>query len=489
MSLLNIKKMRVSFGSFMPVKGVSLSVECGEFVALVGASGSGKSTVAMNILRLQDNVRIKGQIFFRRKNILCMNDDKLRQLRASKIAMIFQEPMTSLNPLHTAGAQIAEVLKINHLPVSKEIVCALLRQVDLTDTERIYKAYPHELSGGQRQRVMIAMALAGKPDLLIADEPTTALDVSVQAQILDLLKRLQKELKLAILFITHDLDIVRAIADRVYVMQYGKITSTQMPSPMRPWIRHTPYVRGQKPAIEVNGLSVFYQKFQAVKDVHFKVMPSQTVAVVGESGSGKSSLAQGLVRLIAATGTVKINDMDFFALSGKELRTARSNIQMVLQDPASSLNPRMMIADIVGEGLKVQGLKDTLPAVKETLKSVGLSDDIVNRYPHELSGGQRTRVALARALILKPSILVLDEVTSSLDVKTQRQLIRLLTDLQKRFNLAYIFISHDMKAVQALSDYVLVMKDGKVIEQNFASRIFNTPKNDYTKQLLKASFI
>jgi len=489
MSLLNIKKMRVSFGRFMPVKGVSLTVDRGELVALVGSSGSGKSTVAMNILRLQDNARIKGQIFFRKKNILCMNDEKLRALRASKIAIIFQEPMSSLNPLHTAGRQIAEVLKINKMPVTKKAVFTLLKQVDLTDVERIYNAYPHELSGGQRQRVMIAMALAGKPDLLIADEPTTALDVSVQAQILELLKRLQKQLKLAILFITHDLDIVRKIADRVYVMQYGKIIATQLPEPHRPWIRYTPRTYGQKPAIEVKNLSVFYDKFQAVHDVHFKVMPAQTVGIVGESGSGKSSLAQGIARLIPAIGQVQINGTDFFSLSGKALRLARGCIQMVLQDPATSLNPRMMVADIVGEGLKVQGVKDTLPAVRETLKSVGLSDDILDRYPHELSGGQRTRIALARALILKPSVLVLDEVTSSLDIRTQRQLIRLLSDLQKRFKLAYIFISHDMKAVRALSDYVLVMKDGQVVEQDFAHRIFNKPRHHYTQHLLKASFI
>ena len=489
MSLLSIKKLKVKFHQFMPVKGVSLDVNPGELVALVGGSGSGKSTLAMSILRLQEEAKLKGRIEFQGKNLIGLSDETMRQIRASKIAMIFQEPMTSLNPLHTVGRQIAEVLKINRLPADKQNVIQLLQQVELTDTDRIYKSYPHELSGGQRQRIMIAMALAGKPDLLIADEPTTALDVSVQAQILSLLKRLQKQLNLAILFITHDLDIVRQIADRVYVMQYGKIVSTNMPNPMRPWIRHSERSRSLEPAIEVKNLSVFYHDFQAVHDVHFKVMPSQTVGIVGESGSGKSSLAQGIMRLIQAEGAVYLKGQNFFDLSGHQLRTARTNIQMVLQDPASSLNPRMMIADIVGEGLKIRGEKNISEAVVQVLQSVGLSSDIMDRYPHELSGGQRTRVALARALILKPSVLVLDEVTSSLDIRTQRGLIRLLTDLQKQLKLAYIFISHDMKTVRALSDYILVMKDGYVIEQGFAGRIFNAPKKAYTKQLLKASFI
>lgn len=489
MSLLNIKKLRVKFKDFIPVKNVSMTVNRGELVALVGGSGSGKSTLAMSILRLQDEAHLKGRIEFQGKNLICISDKKLRQIRASKIAMIFQEPMTSLNPLHPIHRQIAEVLQLNNLSATKEDVCHLLAQVELTDIERIYKAYPHELSGGQRQRVMIAMALAGKPDLLIADEPTTALDVSVQAQILTLLKKLQKQLKLTILFITHDLDIVRQIADRVYVMHYGKIVGSELPEPIRPWIRYSKRLTTAQPALEVKELSVFYRNFQAVKNISFKVMPAQTIGIVGESGSGKSSLAQGLMRLIDAKGTVLLNGEDFFALSGKKLRQARSHIQMVLQDPASSLNPRMMVADIVGEGLKVRGEKDIFQAVCDVLQSVGLSVDIAERYPHELSGGQRTRVALARALILKPSVLVLDEVTSSLDVRTQRQLIRLLTDLQKNLGLAYIFISHDMKVVRSLSDYVIVMKDGEAIEQGFAGRIFNTPQHIYTQQLLKASFM
>ncbi|MBR5130081.1 MAG: ABC transporter ATP-binding protein [Alphaproteobacteria bacterium] len=489
MSLLDIKNLRVRFGSFLPVKNASMHINAGELVALVGSSGSGKSTLAMSILRLIDESTVQGKVMFGGKNLVYLTEDKLRQIRGKKIAMIFQEPMTSLNPLHTVAQQISEVLKMTGQSTSKKIVLSLLEQVELIDTERIYKSYPHELSGGQRQRVMIAMALAGNPELLIADEPTTALDVTVQAQILDLLKRLQQKLNLAILFITHDLDVVRRIADRVYVMQHGKIVSMTLPSVAQPWIRHTPKQLKRDLAIEVENLNVYYHRFHAVQDVSFCVQPGRTIGIVGESGSGKSSLAQGLMRLIEAQGRVLINGSDFFALSGKKLREARSYIQMVLQDPASSLNPRMMVGDIIGEGLKVRKEKDIDKKVFEILKLVDLSSDIIHRYPHELSGGQRTRVALARALILKPSVLVLDEVTSSLDVRTQRQLVKLLTSLQKELNLAYIFISHDMKVIRSLSDDILVMKDGRIIEYDFAGKLFRKPKNIYTKRLLRDSFI
>lgn len=509
MNLLEIQKLRVKFKDFTPVKGVSLAIKQGELVALVGGSGSGKSTLAMSILRLQDYATLRGEIWFEKRNLADMGEDELIKIRGRKIAMIFQEPMTSLNPLHTAGDQIYESLALHTDHPTKERVYELLKQVELGDAGRIYDSYPHELSGGQRQRVMIAMALAGNPDLLIADEPTTALDVSVQAQILALLKKLQKQLGLAILFITHDLDVVRQIADRVYVMKFGKIISTRTPDDMAPLPRKKMNDAGIDPVICVRNLSVFYQDFKAVKNVSFDLCAGQTLGIVGESGSGKSSLGQGLMRLIGADGKVIVRGQDFFALKGQKLREARGHIQMVLQDPTSSLNPRMMIADIVGEGLKIRRgflltrlLKhkqskaaDSISdeqiraRVQKVLKDVGLAPDIMGRYPHELSGGQRTRVALARALILNPAVLVLDEVTSSLDIYTQRQLMELLIQLQAEYKLAYIFISHDMKTIKMMSDKIMVMKNGHAVEYADTDQIFSNPKEEYTKELIRVSFL
>ena len=509
MNLLEMKKLRVKFKDFTPVKGVSLAIKQGELVALVGGSGSGKSTLAMSILRLQDYATLRGEIWFDKKNLVDLSEAEMIQIRGRKIAMIFQEPMTSLNPLHTAGDQIYESLALHSDNPNKERVYELLRQVELSDVKRIYDSYPHELSGGQRQRVMIAMALAGKPDLLIADEPTTALDVSVQAQILALLKKVQKQLGLAILFITHDLDVVRQIADRVYVMKFGKIISTRTPEDMAPLPRKKVNCDGQNPVISVQNLSIFYGKFEAVRNVHFDLCAGQTLGIVGESGSGKSSLGQGLMRLIGAKGKVNVRGQDFFALKGKKLREARGHIQMVLQDPSSSLNPRMMVADIVGEGLKVRrgnrivhlmkrikGVKNTTltdaqihARVQKVLKDVGLAPDIMPRYPHELSGGQRTRVAIARALILNPAVLVLDEVTSSLDIYTQRQLMELLIHLQDTYKLAYIFISHDMKTIKMMSDKIMVMKNGHAVEYANTAQIFSNPQDAYTKELIRVSFL
>ena len=509
MNLLEMKKLRVKFKDFTPVKGVSLAVKQGELVALVGGSGSGKSTLAMSILRLQDYATLRGEIWFDKKNLVDLSEAEMIQIRGRKIAMIFQEPMTSLNPLHTAGDQIYESLALHSDNPNKERVYELLRQVELSDVKRIYDSYPHELSGGQRQRVMIAMALAGKPDLLIADEPTTALDVSVQAQILALLKKVQKQLGLAILFITHDLDVVRQIADRVYVMKFGKIISTRTPEDMAPLPRKKVNCDRQNPVISVQNLSIFYGKFEAVRNVHFDLCAGQTLGIVGESGSGKSSLGQGLMRLIGAKGKINVRGQDFFALKGKKLREARGHIQMVLQDPSSSLNPRMMVADIVGEGLKVRrgnrivrlmkrikGVKNTTltdaqihARVQKVLKDVGLAPDIMPRYPHELSGGQRTRVAIARALILNPAVLVLDEVTSSLDIYTQRQLMELLIHLQDTYKLAYIFISHDMKTIKMMSDKIMVMKNGRAVEYADTTQIFSNPQDAYTKELIRVSFL
>ena len=489
MNLLEIQNLNVHLTGINPVRGVSLVVREGEFVGLVGSSGSGKSTLAMSILRLQAGARISGKILFRRQDLNKMTEQELNTIRGSRIAMIFQEPMLSLNPLHTAGRQIMEVLKYHTNEATKERVIALLKLVELKDTERIYKAYPHELSGGQRQRIMIAMALAGKPDLLIADEPTTALDVTVQAQILTLLKNLQQKLNLSILFITHDLDIIRRLASRVYIMKYGHIVSTHLPEePVEQKKRHKEK-SDKKPVLSVSNLSVFYGDMNAVDNVSFHLYPARTLGLVGESGSGKSTIARALVRLIPSSGKVLLKERDFLSLSGAELLKARAQIQMVFQDASSSLNPRMTVGDLVAEGWKLHHQGNATEAVEKVLKAVGLRPDMVGRYPHELSGGQKTRVALARVLILKPSVLILDEVTSSLDVETQNQLMTLLIDLQKTYGLSYLFISHDMKAVRRMSDEVAIMKQARVVEKGPADEVLLTPKHPYTKQLLKDSFM
>ena len=489
MNLLEIQDITIRLKSLTAVKNVSLAVKEGEFVGLVGSSGSGKSTLAMAILRLQSGAKITGRILFRRKDLLKLTEKELNTIRGRKIAMIFQEPMLSLNPLHTAGKQIMEVLKIHTKNASVDRVKELLKLVELSDIDRIYKSYPHELSGGQRQRVMIAMALAGDPDLLIADEPTTALDVTVQAQILALLKNLQQKLGLSILFITHDLDIIRRLANRVYVMKFGKIIATRLPDKERiVKIRHKP-ASDRSPSLSVKNLTVNYGQMTAVDDLSFNLYPARTLGLVGESGSGKSTVAKALVRLIPATGKAILNGRDFFALKGSDLLAARSRIQMVFQDAASSLNPRIQVGDLIAEGWRLHHEGDATSVVEKTLKSVGLNPNIVTRFPHELSGGQRTRVALARLLILKPSVLILDEVTSSLDIDTQEQLMTLLVELQKKYNLSYLFISHDMKAVRRMSDEVVVMQAAKAVEYGPADRVFETPEHPYTIQLLKDSFM
>ena len=490
MNLLEIHDLDVKLGRINPVRHVSLAVKEGEFVGLVGTSGSGKSTLALSILRLQPNARMSGRILFRRQDLMKLSEKALNQIRGRRIAMIFQEPMLSLNPLHSVGKQIMEVLRY-HSPqeARPERVMDLLALVELDDRERIYRSYPHELSGGQRQRIMIAMALAGAPDLLIADEPTTALDVTVQAQILALLKTLQEKLHLSILFITHDLDIIRRLADRVYVMRFGKIVATRLKPPEQiTKIRHKG-PSDKEPVLSVKNLTVRYGKMTAVHQACFNLYPARTLGLVGESGSGKSSIAQALVRLIPASGEVLLNGQDFLKLSGRKLLKARADIQMVFQDAASSLNPRMPIGDLIAEGWKLHHAGSPVEAVEKSLKAVGLRPDMVNRYPHELSGGQKARVALARVLILKPSVLILDEVTSALDIDTQNQLMTLLTDLQKQYNLAYLFISHDMKAVRRMSDYVMVMKQGAIVEQGIADQVFTQPTHPYTRQLLEDSFM
>ena len=489
MNLLEIQDLTVRLKGVVPVRNVSLAVKEGEFIGLVGSSGSGKSTLAMSVLRLQAEARITGRILFDRKDLMKMSETKLNTIRGSQIGMIFQEPMLSLNPLHTAGRQIMEVLKFHSNEADPQKVIDLLHLVEIQDAERVYHAYPHELSGGQRQRVMIAMALAGNPRLLIADEPTTALDVTVQAQILTLLKTLQKKLNLRILFITHELDIVRRLADRVYVMKFGRIIATRLPPKEKELKSRHKAPSDRNPALSVRNLSVFYDKLKAVDNVSFNLYPARTLGLVGESGSGKSTIAKALVRLIPAQGEAILNGRNFFTQKGKELLSARARIQMVFQDAASSLNPRIQVGSLIAEGWCLHNKGDYTEPVEKALKSVGLNPNLATRYPHELSGGQRTRVALARVLILKPSVLILDEVTSSLDVDTQDQLMELLIDLQKKYNLSYLFISHDMKAVRRMSDDVMVLKESRAVEYAPADKIFHHPEHPYTKQLLQDSFI
>ena len=488
MNILEIKNLWVRFNKFAAVRGVSLAVKPGEFVGLVGNSGSGKSTIAAAVLQLQKNVTINGEIYFQRQDLCELNEKQLQEIRGSKIAMIFQEPMTSLNPLHSVGKQITEALKLHHQPMTKEKVTELLKLVELDDTERIYDSFPYELSGGQRQRVMIAMALAGKPDILIADEPTTALDVRVQSQILKLLKILQQKLGLAVLFITHDLSIVRQMADRVYVLKSGKIVATHLPPVEQAQSRvFTP--DSGSPVLTVKHLRVVYDSLEAVQDVSFSLYEGQTLGIIGESGSGKSSLAQAIMRLIPAQGCVLLNETDFFKLSGQNLRNARAHIQMVMQDPAGSLNPRLSVRQIIEEGLRVHSKSSSaerLAKIEAVLKAVDLRSDLLNRYPHELSGGQRARVALARALVLNPKVLVLDEVTSSLDESTQKQLMQLLIRLQKKYRLCYLFITHDMRLIREIADYLLVMKSGRVVAKGTLTEVMKRrSENNYICEFFK----
>ncbi len=490
-NLLEIKELYVSFQNFQAVKGVSIAVKPAEFVALIGNSGSGKSTVAQSILKLHRNAKYKGDVYLKKTNLMKLSETQMQTVRGRKISMIFQEPMTSLNPLHTAGAQIMEVLKLHQLKATKEEVFRLLNLVELTDCERIYHSYPHMLSGGQRQRVMIAMALAARPFLLIADEPTTALDVTVQAEILALLKRLQKKLKLAILFITHDQAIVRKMADRVYVMKSGQVVSTKMPFVTKAKIKSFNEGEGE-PFLQVENISVSYGDFQAVKNISFSLKLGQTLAIVGESGSGKSSLMHAMMRLVPAKGHVWLEKKDFLSLKGKELTKKRSDIQMVMQDPAGSLNPRLTVFDIVQEGLKIHQphlkLKERKVLVDAVLSDVGLNPSLLlARYPHELSGGQKARIALARVLILKPKILILDEVMASLDKSTQSKLKYLLLKLQETYGFIYLFITHDIGFAQSMADIILVMKEGQMQEFGKTQDVLKNPISPYTEKLLQAS--
>ncbi|MBB3542466.1 MULTISPECIES: ABC transporter ATP-binding protein [unclassified Rhizobium] len=527
-TLLSVRDLSVAFhqggDTSLAVDHVSFDIRKGEVVALVGESGSGKSVSANSILRLLPYPAAShpsGEILFKGKDLLKASDKALREVRGNDITMIFQEPMTSLNPLHTIEKQIAEILEL-HQGVTGQAartkVLELLNQVGIREPEKRLKAYPHELSGGQRQRVMIAMALANRPELLIADEPTTALDVTVQAQILELLRQLKGQHGMSMLFITHDLGIVRKFADRVCVMTKGKIVETGtveevFRNPKHEYTRHLlaseprgepPVADSSKPIVmQGSDIRVWFpikaglmrkvvDHVKAVDGIDLQLRAGQTLGVVGESGSGKTTLGLALTRLISSQGRISFVGEDIASYSFTEMRPLRNQLQVVFQDPYGSLSPRMSVGDIIAEGLKVHerslSYEERDSRVCWALEEVGLDPLTRWRYPHEFSGGQRQRIAIARAMVLKPRFVMLDEPTSALDMSVQAQVVDLLRDLQKKHDLAYLFISHDLKVVKALANDVIVMRFGKVVEQGSSADIFGAPKDDYTKALMAAAF-
>jgi microcin C transport system ATP-binding protein len=524
--LLEVRDLAVRFGPHGPlaVDGASFSLSKGETLAIVGESGSGKTVTALSILQLLPYPLARhprGSIRFRGEELLGARPERLRQIRGNRIAMVFQEPMTSLNPLHRIERQIGEVLTLHkHMPanLARARTLELLRLVGLPEAERRLGAFPHELSGGQRQRVMIAMALANEPDLLIADEPTTALDVTIQAQILALLKSLRARLGMALMLITHDLNIVRHMADHVCVMTGGHIVEhgeaaavfdnpqhayTKKLLAAEPKGRPAPAPADAPMVAAAEDLKVWFpikkgvlrqvvDHVKAVDGVSFRLRQGHTLAVVGESGSGKTTLGLAFLRLVASKGSITFVGQPIQGLGSVALRPLRRGMQVVFQDPFGSLSPRLSIAEIVGEGLAVHAPEaseaERDARVVEALQEVGLDPESRFRYPHEFSGGQRQRIAIARALVLKPSLIVLDEPTSALDMSVQAQIVDLLRELQVRHKLSYIFISHDLRVVRALADEVLVMKDGRIVEQGPAEAIFQQPKEAYTRALMAAAF-
>ncbi len=525
--LLKISNLYVNFqvrkSKFSAVKNFNLLIEKNQIVGLVGESGSGKSVTAMSIMRLLQEPKAsygeKSSIEFDGEEILSANKKSLRKIRGNKISMIFQEPMTSLNPYHKVGNQIVESILLHKKQPKYDAILEaknLMGLVEIPDVNRRFDSYPHELSGGQRQRIMIAMALANKPKLLIADEPTTALDVTIQAQILDLMIKLKNEIGMSILFITHDLGLIQKFSDTITVMQDGEIveqgdTKTVFSNPQHAYtkklIDSEPEAKKETLSeknsfMDVKDLNIFYplpnrnffkkEFFHAVKDVNFSIPRQSTIGLVGESGSGKSTLGKALAGLIDFKGSVLFDNRNIDQLNSKESKLIKKDIQIVFQDPYGSLSPRMTIGEIVGEGLDVhfdlkKNQKDE--RVAEYLKSVEINPDDRFRYPHEFSGGQRQRIAIARSLILNPSFMILDEPTSALDRSIQIQIIELLKKIQTEFELTYLFISHDLKVVQSMSDYIFVMQNGYIVESGPAKQVFSNPEEVYTDKLLSAALL
>ena len=526
--LLSIRDLAIAFGhgsrEVLAVDRVSFDIRKGETLALVGESGSGKSITALSVMKLLPYPSAhhpSGSIKFQGRELLTMKENEIREVRGNDIAIIFQEPMTSLNPLHTIEKQIREILILHQGltgPVARARIIELLGQVGIPDPAGRLGSYPHQLSGGQRQRVMIAMALANEPDLLIADEPTTALDVTVQAQILKLLKDTQTALGMSMLFITHDLGIVRKLADRVCVMQRGKIVEqgevervftkpehpyTQALLAAEPKPDPAPPCPDAPVVIETKDLKVWFPikrgllrkvvgHIKAVDGVSIELRKGETLGVVGESGSGKTTLGLAILRLISSTGPIVFMGNEIDGLKFKQMRPFRHNMQIVFQDPYGSLSPRMSISDIIEEGLWVHhpGLSraEREKRVVDALNDVGLDPQTRHRYPHEFSGGQRQQIAVARALVLEPTFIVLDEPTSALDMLIQSQMVDLLRDLQKRHDLTYMFISHDLRVVAAMASRLLVMRHGKMVEEGAAAELFKAPKTEYTRALFAAAF-
>lgn len=526
-TLLEVRDLSVVFrqdgAEVQAVEHVDFTIKRGETLALVGESGSGKSVTAHSILRLLPYPiasHPSGTVRYDGKDLLTASERTMRQIRGNRIAMIFQEPMTSLNPLHTVGKQIMEVLAL-HRGLRDQLAVArateLLEMVGIRDPANRLRAFPHELSGGQRQRVMIAMALANEPELLIADEPTTALDVTVQQTILELLRSLQARLSMSLLLISHDLNLVRRIAQRVCVMKSGRIVEeadveklfaspqhayTQQLLAAEPTGQPVPPV-SEDTLLQVDKLKVWFpvkkglfkrtvDHIKAVDGIDLTLKAGQTLGIVGESGSGKSTLGLAILRLLQSDGSIRYRTQELQGLSQKQVRPYRRQMQVVFQDPYGSLSPRMSVSEIIGEGLRIHDIgspQTQEAAIIEVLEEVGLDPDARHRYPHEFSGGQRQRIAIARALVLKPALIVLDEPTSALDRTVQKQVVELLRTLQARHNLAYLFISHDLAVVRALSHHLLVMKQGVVVEQGPAEAVFTAPQDAYTRQLLEAAFV
>ncbi|MGS4946867.1 ABC transporter ATP-binding protein [Meridianimarinicoccus sp. RP-17] len=502
------------------VRGVRFTVGAGETVALVGESGSGKSVTALSTVSLlPDSAQVSGSVQFGSREMVGAPEARLRDIRGNDISFIFQEPMTSLNPLHTLEKQIGESLKLHQGLAGDKArarIIDLLEKVGIADAEERLGAYPHQLSGGQRQRVMIAMALANGPKLLVADEPTTALDVTIQAQILDLLKRLKDEEGMSLLFITHDLGIVRRFADRVCVMQHGEIveqgpTETVFDAPSHAYTRKLlaaeptgrpdPVAEDAPEIVRTDGLRVWFPitrgilrrtvgHVKAVNHAQLAVRAGETLGIVGESGSGKTTLALALMRLVSSEGPIVFQGQDVQGWKSSALRPLRKHMQIVFQDPFGSLSPRMNVGQIIAEGLGVHGVpdgQDAKMAVAEMLTEVGLDPAMADRYPHEFSGGQRQRIAIARAMILRPRLVVLDEPTSALDMTVQVQIVDLLRSLQRKYGLAYLFISHDLRVVRAMAHQVIVMQRGDIVEAGSAEQVFDAPREPYTRELLAAA--
>lgn len=524
-NLIEIRDLSVAFNGQKVVSNLSLDVHRGECLALVGESGSGKSVTAHSILQLlpRSGTLTTGSITYRGQQLVGADDRTLRELRGNRIAMIFQEPMTSLNPLHSVARQIGETLLLHRGISGREAqkrIVELLELVGIQQPEKRLKAYPHELSGGQRQRVMIAMALACEPELLIADEPTTALDVTVQRKILLLLKELQQRLNMSLLLISHDLNLVHSVAQRVCVMRAGVMRAGEIveqsdckslfKSPQHPYSRllldaepaGEPLPRDTRETVlQVDNLKVWFsltggilrrhkEYLKAVDDISLSIERGKTLGIVGESGSGKSTLGQAILRLLESRGSIRFRGQALDGLSQKQMRPWRKEMQVVFQDPYGSLSPRMSVAQIISEGLEVHSQYNPAKCDAEVIRAleeVGIDPQSRHRYPHEFSGGQRQRIAIARALVLKPALILLDEPTSALDRTVQKQVVALLRELQEKHGLTYLFISHDLAVVKALAHDVIVVKDGKVVERGASHDVFDAPQHPYTQELLAAA--